>query len=162
MRGAARAQPPARALAHLAGAGIRRHRVRAVRALAGRLGCGAEAARARRPVERRRLRDHRGASAGGIAVLFHGTRSACRQQRRAALTSLCRPRALVRIAAMSGTSATSATSATSGRQPSLSMETVVCATSNQVSARVDDELVVLDLDSSLYYALDSVGARIFE
>jgi hypothetical protein len=42
------------------------------------------------------------------------------------------------------------------------METVVCARSNQVSARVDDELVVLDLDSSLYYALDSVGARIFE
>ena len=44
----------------------------------------------------------------------------------------------------------------------LSLETVVCATANQVSARVDDELVVLDLDGALYYSLDPVGARIFE
>ena len=44
----------------------------------------------------------------------------------------------------------------------LSLDTVVCATSNQVSSRVGDELVVLDLDSSLYYSLDPVGARIFE
>jgi hypothetical protein len=46
--------------------------------------------------------------------------------------------------------------------PPLSLESVVCARSNQVSSRVDDELVVLDLDSSLYFALDPVGARIFE
>jgi hypothetical protein len=38
----------------------------------------------------------------------------------------------------------------------------VCATSNQVSSRVGDEAVILDLDESLYYALDPVGARIFE
>ena len=44
----------------------------------------------------------------------------------------------------------------------LSLETVVCACANQVSSRVGDELVVLDLDSSLYYSLDAVGARIFE
>ena len=31
-----------------------------------------------------------------------------------------------------------------------------------MSSRVGDELVVLDLDGSLYYALDPVGARIFE
>jgi hypothetical protein len=46
--------------------------------------------------------------------------------------------------------------------PPLSLETVVRASSNQVCARVGDDLVVLDLDSSLYYALDPVGARIFE
>ena len=44
----------------------------------------------------------------------------------------------------------------------LSLETVVCTRSNQVSSRVGDELVVLDLDGSLYYSLDPVGARIFE
>jgi hypothetical protein len=44
----------------------------------------------------------------------------------------------------------------------LSLETVVCARSNQVSARVGDELVVLDLDTSLYYSLDPTGAWIFE
>jgi hypothetical protein len=44
----------------------------------------------------------------------------------------------------------------------LSLETVVCARSNQVSSRVGDEMVILDLDSSLYYALEPVGARIFE
>jgi hypothetical protein len=47
-------------------------------------------------------------------------------------------------------------------RPPLSLATVVCATSNQVSSRVGDEIVVLDLDSCLYYALDPVGARIFE
>lgn len=47
-------------------------------------------------------------------------------------------------------------------QPPLSLETVLRASSSQVSSRVGDELVVLDLDSSTYYALDPVGARIFE
>lgn len=46
--------------------------------------------------------------------------------------------------------------------PPLSLETVVCASTNQVFSRVGDELVILDLDSSTYYALDPVGARIFE
>jgi hypothetical protein len=44
----------------------------------------------------------------------------------------------------------------------LSLETIVCASSNQVSARVGEDLVILDLDSSRYYALDPVGARVFE
>jgi len=47
-------------------------------------------------------------------------------------------------------------------QPPLSLDTVVCAGSNQVSSRVGDELVILDLDSSLYYSLEPVGTRIFE
>jgi|KBSMisStandDraft_5_1062788.scaffolds.fasta_scaffold185823_3 hypothetical protein len=50
----------------------------------------------------------------------------------------------------------------SAQQSPLTLETVVCARPNQVSARVDDELVILDLDSSLYFSLDPVGARIFE
>lgn len=44
----------------------------------------------------------------------------------------------------------------------VSLDTVVCARPNQVSSRVGDELVILDLDSSMYYSLDPVGARIFE
>jgi hypothetical protein len=47
-------------------------------------------------------------------------------------------------------------------RPPLSLATVVCATSNQVSSRVGDEIVILDLDTCLYYSLDPVGARIFE
>jgi hypothetical protein len=38
----------------------------------------------------------------------------------------------------------------------------VCASANQVSARVGDEIAVLDLDVSVYYGLDPVAARIFE
>jgi hypothetical protein len=44
----------------------------------------------------------------------------------------------------------------------LSLSTVVCATPHQVSSRVGDELVILDLDGAVYYSLDPVGARIFE
>jgi hypothetical protein len=51
---------------------------------------------------------------------------------------------------------------TSSDPSRLSLDTVVCASSNQVSSRVGDEVVILDLDSSLYYSLDPVGARIFE
>jgi len=47
-------------------------------------------------------------------------------------------------------------------QPPLSLATVVSASANQVHSRVGDDLVVLDLDSSLYYSLDPVGARVFE
>jgi hypothetical protein len=47
-------------------------------------------------------------------------------------------------------------------RPPLSLATVVCATANQVSSRVGDELVILDLEGSLYYSLDPVGTRIFE
>src|SRR5262245_56072577 len=44
----------------------------------------------------------------------------------------------------------------------LSLSTIVSARPNQVSSRVGDDLVILDLDTSMYYALDPVGARIFE
>ena len=47
-------------------------------------------------------------------------------------------------------------------QPPLSLATIVSASTNQVHARVGDDLVILDLDSSLYYSLDPVGARVFE
>jgi hypothetical protein len=47
-------------------------------------------------------------------------------------------------------------------QPPLSLATVVSASPNQVHARVGDDLVILDLDSSRYYSLDPVGARVFE
>lgn len=47
-------------------------------------------------------------------------------------------------------------------QPPLTLGTVVSASPNQVCSRVGDDLVVLDLDSSMYYSLDPVGARIFE
>jgi hypothetical protein len=45
---------------------------------------------------------------------------------------------------------------------SLSLDTVVSARPNQVSSRAGEDLVILDLDSSMYYSLDPVGARIFE
>jgi hypothetical protein len=44
----------------------------------------------------------------------------------------------------------------------VDLTTVVCASSNEVSSRVGDEAAILDLDAGVYYALDSVGARIFE
>lgn len=43
---------------------------------------------------------------------------------------------------------------------SLSM--VCCAGPNQVSSRVGDEVAILDLDRSVYFGLDPVGARIWE
>jgi len=45
---------------------------------------------------------------------------------------------------------------------SVALSAVVCASANQVSARVGDEVAVLDLDMSIYYGLDPVAARIFE
>lgn len=39
---------------------------------------------------------------------------------------------------------------------------VCCAGPNQVSSRVGDEVAILDLDRSLYFGLDPVGARIWE
>lgn len=47
-------------------------------------------------------------------------------------------------------------------QGPLSLATVVSASPNQVHSRVGDDLVILDLDRSLYYSLDPVGARVFE
>jgi hypothetical protein len=39
---------------------------------------------------------------------------------------------------------------------------VVSVSTSQVASRVGDELAILDLDHSLYYGLDPVGARIWE
>jgi len=47
-------------------------------------------------------------------------------------------------------------------QPGVALNAVVCASPNQVSARVGDEVAILDLDMSVYYGLDPVAARIFE
>jgi hypothetical protein len=42
------------------------------------------------------------------------------------------------------------------------MTTVVQVSANEVSTQVHDEAVILDLDTSVYFGLDPVGARIFE
>jgi len=47
-------------------------------------------------------------------------------------------------------------------QQPLSLRSVVGASANQVSTRVGAEGAILDLDTSTYYGLDRVGARIFE
>ena len=47
-------------------------------------------------------------------------------------------------------------------QGPLSLAAIVSASPNQVHARVGDDLVILELDSSMYYSLDPVGARVFE
>jgi len=44
----------------------------------------------------------------------------------------------------------------------VGLSSVVCASPNEVSSRIGDEAAILDLDSSVYYGLDPVGARIFE
>ena len=44
----------------------------------------------------------------------------------------------------------------------VDLATRACASSNEVSSRVGDEAAILDLDAGVYYALDPVGARIFE
>jgi hypothetical protein len=44
----------------------------------------------------------------------------------------------------------------------VELNDVVCATANHMASRLAGELAVLDLDSSVYYGLDPVGARIWE
>jgi hypothetical protein len=39
---------------------------------------------------------------------------------------------------------------------------VVCVSASQIASRVGDEFAILDLDHSVYYGLDLVGARIWE
>jgi Coenzyme PQQ synthesis protein D (PqqD) len=39
---------------------------------------------------------------------------------------------------------------------------VVCVSTSQVASRVGDEVAILDLDHSVYYGLDPVGARVWE
>jgi hypothetical protein len=44
----------------------------------------------------------------------------------------------------------------------ISLESVVVASKDQVSARVDDEMAIVHVQASIYYGLDPVGARIWE
>ena len=44
----------------------------------------------------------------------------------------------------------------------VALTDVVCASPNHIASRVGDELAVLDLDRSVYYGLDPVGARVWE
>ncbi len=44
----------------------------------------------------------------------------------------------------------------------ISLDSVLCASSNQVSSWVGDEAAILDLERSIYYSLDPIGARIFD
>ena len=46
--------------------------------------------------------------------------------------------------------------------PVFSPDTVVAAASDQVSADVEGEAVILNLADGVYYGLDGVGARIWE
>jgi len=46
--------------------------------------------------------------------------------------------------------------------PKATLSMVCCAGPNQVSSRVGDEVAILDLDHSMYFGLDPVGARIWE
>ena len=48
------------------------------------------------------------------------------------------------------------------KPPIVGLTTILCASPNQVSSRVGEEAAILDLDSSVYFGLDSVGARVFE
>lgn len=44
---------------------------------------------------------------------------------------------------------------------SITIDSVVSATKEQISADLQDEAVVLDLTKNMYYGLDEVGARIW-
>ena len=44
----------------------------------------------------------------------------------------------------------------------LSVDDVVVASSRQVSSRLGDDTVVLELDKGIYFELDPVGSRIWE
>jgi hypothetical protein len=46
--------------------------------------------------------------------------------------------------------------------PTLSMDTVVVRSSEPITREVDGELVMLDPRQSMYFALDSIGGRIWE
>jgi hypothetical protein len=47
-------------------------------------------------------------------------------------------------------------------QKAAALTDVVCVSQNQMASHVGDEVAILDLDRSLYYGLDPVGARIWE
>ena len=44
----------------------------------------------------------------------------------------------------------------------LALTDIVSVRANQMASRVGDDLAILDLDRSVYYGLDFVGARIWE
>jgi hypothetical protein len=46
--------------------------------------------------------------------------------------------------------------------PTLSMDTVVVRCSETIAREVDGELVMLDPRQSIYFALDSIGRRIWD
>jgi len=46
--------------------------------------------------------------------------------------------------------------------PEISLQTTVVAISDQVSCRLDDETVLLELKNGTYYGLNSVGSTIWE
>lgn len=48
------------------------------------------------------------------------------------------------------------------KQHSFSLETIVAATNEQLTARLDDEVVILGFQSGLYYGLDGVGLLIWD
>lgn len=47
-------------------------------------------------------------------------------------------------------------------KPSVDLSTTVVAASDQVSTKLDDEIVILSLRSGGYYSLQNVGASIWE
>jgi len=47
------------------------------------------------------------------------------------------------------------------RRP-VSAASVVCAATGQVSSRLSDEVVILNLEKGTYHGLEAVGARIWE
>jgi len=47
-------------------------------------------------------------------------------------------------------------------QHNLTLDSVVAATSEQLTARLDDEVVILGFQSGLYYGLDGVGLLVWD
>lgn len=44
----------------------------------------------------------------------------------------------------------------------VALTDIVCVSAHQMASRVGEELAILDLERSVYYGLDPVGARIWE
>lgn len=45
--------------------------------------------------------------------------------------------------------------------PDLTQDSMIAASSGQISTQLDDEAIVLDLETGTYYGLAQVGARIW-
>jgi hypothetical protein len=48
------------------------------------------------------------------------------------------------------------------QRKALALTDIVCVSAHQMASRVGEELAILDLEQSVYYGLDPVGARIWE